>query len=187
MKTLRDLLVGLLLAIVSTVIVLGSLSLSLVEGGLQPSRTSLASPAATISITTLPPPAVVPATVTPTSCGAPDGWVRYVIQPADTLKSLSLVSGVSEAQLRAANCLRLSDTLQSGDIIFVPHLILGSPTPTPPLPSATASIPPATQQTGTFLSPTALINNTTAFPSSSPESPADTITPAPFETITTNP
>jgi LysM repeat protein len=55
------------------------------------------------------------------TCRPPTGWVPIVIQPYDTLASLSLVYRTSVDVLRTKNCL-LSDQLVAGSILYVPPL-----------------------------------------------------------------
>lgn len=75
----------------------------------------------------------------------PDGRIIYIVQPNDSLLSISLISGVPVDELRALNNLT-SDTIFEGQ-----ELLLGlggpaevtptagpSPTPTPVVPTATA-------------------------------------------------
>ena len=192
MKTLRDILVGLLSIIASTLIVFGSISLSLVEGNQSLSLTAtpgVTLPAMTPSVAlTQKKPTMTIAAIVPTQCGAPNNWVHYVVQPGDTIQTLSRASGVSEQQLRTANCFNATDTILTGDIIFVPHLIVFTPTPT----SSTPTVGPA----GTLLAPTSLITQATISPNPgvnpSSSQPIDststsTVTPAPLEVSTKNP
>jgi hypothetical protein len=70
------------------------------------------------------------------ACGAPYGWVRYVIQPGDTLFKLSSILGVSVGELQLANCLT-GTQINYGQVLYVPRLpptrvppSTGTPTPT---------------------------------------------------------
>jgi len=124
-------------------------------------------------------------TATPIPCGAPAGWVNYVVQPGDTLFSLSQKFRVSVATLQRANCLGSSTYIQGGQIIKVPNV----PTSTP-LKSATPSItvivieeetPTSTLTPSiTLPAPTTEIPPTTPVPSDTPIPPSDT--PSPTET-----
>jgi formylglycine-generating enzyme required for sulfatase activity len=60
-------------------------------------------------------------------CGPPLGWVVYIVQPGDTLFSLSRRFGVSIESIRHANCLS-SYTVYNGGAIYLP--------PQPPTPTA---------------------------------------------------
>lgn len=148
MKDLRQALLGILAALLSTVIVLGSLALALAEGSSRPpvARVSAASrtpkPSPTLYTLTLPaslPPGVTltqgpspsptetPTPLpTPASCPPPSGWVPYVIQSGDTLESLAALVNTTPEALAAGNCL-LVDGLVAGYILYVPML---PPTPT---------------------------------------------------------
>lgn len=98
---------------------------------------------------TLPP---VPTAVPPiTTCVVqpPAGWLVYVVQPGDTLFSLSQRTGTTMVILAAVNCIASVDHIFVGQRLYVPYLpvpIIPSPTPfvpspTPPLPSATPIAP----------------------------------------------
>jgi len=79
----------------------------------------------------------VPNVATPVPCGPPPGWVRYMIQPGDTLFSLALRLGISVSDLKAANCLT-RDLIVAYTSLWVPRPL---PTPTRPAyhpPTATA-------------------------------------------------
>jgi LysM repeat protein len=144
---------GVLTALFSILIVIGSLALSLTEGGMsmallrttpgtptptsafpQPSATypivaatSMVTPV--ISPTPMPTPSFTPTPPSPTpppSCLPPDGWSPITVQLGDTLQSLARTYNVTEALLVQANCL-FSDTLVAGTIIYVP----GFSTPVP--------------------------------------------------------
>lgn len=123
---------------------------------------------ATLSPTATRPPA------TPTNCPPPPlGWVLYVIQPADTLYTLSQKFGVTPAQLQAANCLPNANVITAGKTLYVPFVPTSTPTSTPtPTPTIewTASNTPTPTDTPT--------------PS---ETPTDTPTPTPTETPTPTP
>lgn len=71
---------------------------------------------------------------TPVSCGRPGGWsYTYVVQPGDTLFSISRRAGVSVAQIKQANCLR-SDNIRVGQKLFLP-VSMGPPRPPAPTPT----------------------------------------------------
>lgn len=105
-------------------------------------------------------------TLTPIPCGPPAGWVRYVVKQGDTLFKISLMYGVSVAQLQAANCLGNSTLIYAGTVIFVPNVppritptrtptstekpptntpLPKTKTPTPVPPSPTTAPPPTTE------------------------------------------
>lgn len=147
MKTRRQLLKGGLTALISILIVLGSLAISFAEGQLfSPAReTSPASPT-TLLQTQTPPPKTITATVDrqaslpsptpepsptsqPTTCPIPDGWIPINVQPGDTLQSLAETYQTTPERLRRANCL-LSDQILPGSTLYVPRV---DPTATEPL------------------------------------------------------
>jgi LysM repeat protein len=145
MKAFRDLTFGLLSAIASGIIVLGAVSLALVEGmAVLPSPVvDLVTPTlliqiqaeqATIEQTSPPgvtPSATAAATVTPpplpSVCPPPTGWVTYVIEPGDTVDQLARLHSITADTLRDANCLS-SDMLLPAYILYLPAL---PPTITP--------------------------------------------------------
>jgi len=151
MQSLRQMGAGIMLGIISVVVVLGGFSLAMAEGGLIPAAdaaTSTPGSPAAIIVTIYPTvplptlavtPNVLPAitdtlavitataslTLTPpptlTLCQPPAGWLPIVIQPYDTLGSLSLVYRTSVEILRTKNCLP-TDQLVAGSILYVPPL-----------------------------------------------------------------
>ncbi len=132
-------------------------------------------------------------TVTPIRCGAPAGWVNYIVQPGDTLFLLSQKFRVSVSAIQIANCLGDSTNIRGGQVIKVPNV----PTSTP-LNSATPSItvivikeetptptlkPSATLPTSTTEAPPP----TTEVPSRTPVPPSDTPPPTAAATPTATP
>lgn len=102
---------------------------------------------------------------TQVACGAPAGWVIYIVQPGDTLYRLSILYRVSIAQLQQANCLGASSAIFSGQRLRVPNV-----------PVSTATFTP-------FVSPTATVTaSQTLIPSLTVE-----ITPSPTESLTSLP
>ncbi|HBY08615.1 MAG TPA: hypothetical protein DEH22_12835, partial [Chloroflexi bacterium] len=92
-----------------------------------------------------PPPSEIP-------CGPPSGWVYYIVQPGDTLYSLSRIYGVSVAELQVANCMGSSTTIRVGQKLFVPNVapiytatftLEPSVTPTPEPSASPTLIPPS--------------------------------------------
>ena len=140
MQGLRELGNALVVALISVGLMVGALSISLVEfvPAAAPTATSnlLPSPAPLTATSTLEPtpittldlsslfPSITPsATITatpPASCLPPFGWVNQItIQVGDTLESIAANYRVSMDELRRANCL-LSDSLIPGSVIYVP-------------------------------------------------------------------
>lgn len=117
-------------------------------------------------------------TATLIPCGAPPGWVNYVVQSGDTLFSLSQKFRVSVAELQRANCLGSSTFIQAGKVIKVPN----APTSTPlnsATPSATFIVIKEETPTPTLTlpAPTTEAPPTTEVPSQTPVPPSDTPPP----------
>ena len=146
MRIVRQVIPGLLIALVSIALTLGGLSLSIAEGNTpMPTKTPTSSPTVTptrqiiASITpshTLSPTLSAPLSPTvtftpsssPTICPPPTGWVAYVVKSNDTLAGLAGRYHTTVETLLQANCL-VADNFQAGSRIFVPPL----PTRTPEL------------------------------------------------------
>ncbi len=79
--------------------------------------------------------ALIP-TLTPQRCGPPRTWIRYIVQPSDTLFRLSYLYGVSVLELQFANC--LTDSLiRVGEVLYVPNVATRTLSPTPVTPTNT--------------------------------------------------
>lgn len=145
MQGLRDFGNALIVALLSIGLMIGALSISLVEFLPQAVSTStdypLPSPAPLTATSTLPPtstalpglntptPTVNPTftnIVMPSSCQPPSGWGQIFIQAGDTLDIIAARYRISKDQLKSANCLS-SDNLVTGAILYVPP----APTSTP--------------------------------------------------------
>jgi LysM repeat protein len=132
---LRELGAALIVAFVSVGLVLGALSISLVEfiPAHTPTPTFVlpVSPIpVTATVTNLPTATLDPILPTqtftatntvlaPVSCQPPTGWIPISIQLSDTLDILATRYNIDKNQLRNANCL-LSDTLPAGSLLYVP-------------------------------------------------------------------
>ena len=55
------------------------------------------------------------------SCGAPAGWVTYVVQPGDTLFRLAIRTNITVDQIMRANCLT-SDQIITGSRLYLPFI-----------------------------------------------------------------
>jgi LysM repeat protein len=148
MKGINQALLGVLAALISAAIVLGSLLLSLVEGGQALAILPAGHFTPTPPLMTLPPgaptytPSATPS-VTPTPTAAPPAnctavppdWQAVVILPDDNLATIAARYGTTEQALRAGNCLDTqTNQLIAGKDIFVP---VPPPSPTPLSPTAT--------------------------------------------------
>lgn len=140
MQNLRDVRNALVVALISIGLMVGALSISLVEFSPEATPTPInilpSSPVPVTATSTLPPP-LIPTlglespspTITPTfvntatpplSCQPPFGWVTQInIQAGDTLDNLAARYRISKDDLRRANCL-ISDILVSSTTLYVP-------------------------------------------------------------------
>ena len=148
MNPRRELISGLLAALVSIIIIGGSFAISFAEDGLSltlapaPASTSTTTPTVLIPTplpgepTHTPSPSPLPTTPTippsPTSsCPMPSGWVIITIGPGYTLNSLAQLYNITPETLAEANCLIISK-LTPGTTLYVPGPL---PTSTPNRPS----------------------------------------------------
>lgn len=145
MQTARQLGSGLFYALISVVLVVGGLSLALAEGnGFPPSTSTPSATSLQQTFTPLPstqtgiPPTIQPinpsqtqVTTASTTCNPPYGWTLIIVQPGETLSSVSALYKLTPEELAKANCLS-AQILLPGSGIFVP----------PPLTSTTISCGP---------------------------------------------
>lgn len=138
MQSLRQLGIGVIIAIVSVILVVGGIMLALAESLPAPSTptqipatlpqsfptpTITASPiqsetpTATQTVTVLPTDTLLAATTTP--CSPPIGWVRIIAGAGDTIYSVAQRYKTTAENLSAANCL-LSADLPAGYALYVP-------------------------------------------------------------------
>lgn len=145
MKSLGQLLSGILAALGSALFVLAALALSVTEGLSVAVVNPAISPSPTVTQPTLPAgvtPTITtqaPATITLTAtvtCRPPAGWDAYTVQQGDLAAALAEEAGISLDQLLAANCL-ISPSLLPGTILYLPL-----PASTQPTPTVTFTIPP---------------------------------------------
>jgi LysM repeat protein len=161
MKSLGQLLLGLITAVVSITLIVSAFSLSLIEGRStavavvtgEPTNALSSTPEPLTGITraanpTTPggtPPQTSTATPTeiqPTACPAPSGWKPYEVQPGDTLEYLAAQTGTTSASIRSANCLTVS-SLMPGTILYLPLKstpTINAPSTPTPLPTVVATI-----------------------------------------------
>lgn len=149
MNAFRDLLKGLLMALTSSLVVMGAFILSLAEGKswIDFPPIAMATQVTVVPFPTWPTPASAGAvtsvpTVLPSplasllpGCPTPAGWQEYAIKQGDTLQSLSERFGASPEDLRQGNCL-MTNSLIPGTLLYVPPQ---SPTETN-APEATAAV-----------------------------------------------
>ncbi|HEX3052259.1 MAG TPA: LysM domain-containing protein, partial [Aggregatilineaceae bacterium] len=104
-------------------------------------------PAATLTFTPYPTltPSITPfggeRTNTPSAmgCAIPQGWMRYVVQPGDTMSQLSQRFNVHINALTEANCITDPNNVTAGQIVFAPP---GSNvTPLPPVVGNITTVP----------------------------------------------
>lgn len=143
---LRGLGNALVVALISIGLMIGALSISLVEFAPQATPTatnSLFLSPAPLTVTQTVPPTLTPTlgiesptpSITPTftntaippiSCTPPSGWGVITIQAGETLDSIAVRYRVSKDALRSANCL-LIDNLVAGTILYVPAVAPNTP------------------------------------------------------------
>jgi LysM repeat protein len=140
MRIARQILWGLSIALFSSGIILGSLSLSLAEGNmaaLLPTTPSLSPSSPTFPPFTppvgttsppIPPIATFTPTPPPTNCPPPAGWQAYLVQPGDMLEGLAERYRVPADQLSQANCL-MTTSLLPGSYLYVPPVPTRTPVP----------------------------------------------------------
>ena len=139
MRSLRELGSALVVALISIGLMIGALSISLVEfvpqvtptaaDNLHPSPIPLTAtntipptPTPTLGLESPTPSVTSTSTITftpPASCPPPSGWVQIFIQAGETLDSIAARYRTGKDDLRRANCL-LIDTLVSGTVLYVP-------------------------------------------------------------------
>ena len=138
---------ALAVALISIGLMVGALSISLVEFVPQVTPTAavdnqIPSPIPLTATNTLAPtltptlglksptPSNTPtSTITstpPASCLPPGGWGQIVIQADDTLDNIASRYRVSTVELRLANCL-LSDSLMAGTVLYAPSVETSTP------------------------------------------------------------
>lgn len=135
---------ALAIALISIILMLGALSISLVE--FVPEATPIAtsteplSPMSVVATLTSQPTVTAESAITslalesptttttftptitataPSSCLIPSGWGQMVVQPYDTLYSIAGRYRIDASQLSFANCL-VSDVLMTGTVLYVP-------------------------------------------------------------------
>ena len=143
---LRGLGNALVVALISIGLMIGALSISLVE--FVPQATSTATNSLFLSPVHLTATPTVPPTLTPTlglesptpsitptftntalppaSCLPPTGWGQIIIQSGETLDSIAARYRTSKDELRRANCL-LIDNLVAGTVLYAPPVATTTP------------------------------------------------------------
>ena len=144
----------------------------------------------------LPPSPTRGPTPTRVSCGPPPTWVYYRVQPGDTLYGLAVRYGTTVSALAQANCMT-GYTLYVGKSIFVPPVVVITPTRTPPpTPTPTASlVPPSVTLSATSTlvapsrtpTPTSSVAPTTPPPTTGPSETPPSVTPSATHTPTLTP
>ena len=119
---------------ITNIAITPNLELSAVPVTETPSATTNGTTTPQTSQTSTPTPTKTALTQLPirttASCGSPNTWVVYIVQPGDSLFHISQVYGVTVAELQRANCLGSSTTLHTGQILYVPPWAPIAPTPT---------------------------------------------------------
>lgn len=142
MKNTRELFGGIISAVLILLIVLGALTLSLVEGmsspilPLEATETAFELPTYQVVFATTVGPISTPTVTATIACAQPPGWVEHIVQFEDSIENLAVSAGVTASRLREANCL-LSDELVTGTVLYLPPAALTATSP--PLASSTPS------------------------------------------------
>jgi hypothetical protein len=146
-------------------VTLTSISFPFTSTVVPPTNTELYAPSANPTYTVIP-------------CGAPAGWVYYIVQPGDTLYHIGQLYRSTVSQLQQANCLGASTSIYAGQRLWVPNVSTSTPPSTPieiefdtvtPIPSDTPPPTPTPTATNTDLpTPTATSAPPTPTPTSSP-------------------
>lgn len=136
----RQALLGIFMAVLSSILILGSFTLSIAEIG---SPFAVADSEDTTATRTRGPftyepgqPTFTPETPTPIptngKCPPPEGWSGIIIEAGQTIDDLAAKYGITKEELLKKNCL-LVDTLIEGSEFFVPPLptVTATPTQTP--------------------------------------------------------
>lgn len=144
MRGLRQIGLGIFMAFLLSSLVLGSLSLSLLEGGYALAEAPTAvytiafSGQQIVSLagqTATPAGGLVIYTPTALACSSPSGWVEVTVLPDQTLNSLAQAYGASVEALQRGNCMTHSTSLIPGSFLRVPPVPTQQPTqalqPTP--------------------------------------------------------
>lgn len=142
MRGMREFGNALVVAIISIGLMLGALSISLVEfvpeATPSPTLISFPSPIPVTATSTFPPtftpeagqeipsPTATNIVAPVSSCQPPGGWISIIIQTNDTLDGLAARYRVSKELLRSGNCL-LSDNLPAGTVFYVPAALTSTP------------------------------------------------------------
>lgn len=139
MQGMRDLGNALVVALISVGLMIGALSISLVEfvpeaaptvtdslfsspEPLTSTPTLTPTTIPTLGIESLTPTATLTFTSTPippSSCPPPANWVQITVQISETLDSIAVSYNTTKELLRSANCL-FNDTLIAGSKLYVP-------------------------------------------------------------------
>lgn len=130
----------------------------------------------------LPPAMVRTPTPRPYLCGPPPGWRLVVVQRGDTLFGLARRYGTTIEAIRVANCLA-SYMIYEGQRLYLPPVMVITPTPLPPPPTRTPTPTSTPTPTGTpTLTGTPTVTPTPTETPPDESSPTPTATPTPTET-----
>jgi LysM repeat protein len=145
LKDLSQVLLGILAALVSVGIILGSFALSIAESGfpvalvqeeqltstIYPTSITIVdtpapgeptfTPSPTISIAHRQTSVTTTTLLQPVNCPLPEGWISIIIEPGDTLERLANAYDTTPDDLALNNCLVI-DTLIPGTVLWVPKV-----------------------------------------------------------------
>ena len=148
MSALRQAVFGLLAALLSSAVLIGSILLALVESGHKLAQALPPSPVASLStprpgeptftISPTPEPSSTPTVPVALLCPPPAGWIQVEALPGDTIPSIAQDYNISPEILRQANCDYPGNLIPSLTLLNVPAFT-ATPTTTS---SATATPTP---------------------------------------------
>jgi LysM repeat protein len=105
-----------------------------------------------------------------TPCHPPATWIRYIVQPGDTLYHIGVMYRISVDELQRGNCMGYRTLITSGQTLYVPNVPPSTLTFTPVIPDTSTPLPTDT--------PVPSATTEITLPSDTP-TPTDTPTPAP--------
>jgi LysM repeat protein len=79
-----------------------------------------------------------------TACRPPAAWIRYTVQPGDTLYRISVLYRVTVDELQRGNCMGYQTLIAAGEILYVPNVTPSTLTFTPVTPITNTPTPSET-------------------------------------------
>ncbi len=104
-------------------------------------------------------------------CPLPDGWVPYIVTPTDSLYRLSIIYGVTVAELQTMNCMGQQTALLPNQVIYVPFVPTVAPTMADTPPAINTPLPQPRPRPN--VQPTAVPTRPPSQPTNPPSRPAN--------------